>query len=82
MCDDVDYVWGQGDGPNEIRRFCMNRHQGFMNMPFLDWSVRRVGSKGLWTLEFHRRWNTANPYTKVRGTAADWPGWMRHLKDY
>lgn len=81
--DDVDYIWGQGGGPNEIRRFCMDRHQGFMNMLFLDWSVRRVGLKELWTLRFHRRWNTANPYTNVGGvTATDWPQWMRHLKDY
>ncbi|UCD52785.1 MAG: prepilin-type N-terminal cleavage/methylation domain-containing protein [Phycisphaerales bacterium] len=81
--DDVDYIWGQGGGPNEIRRFCMNRHEGYMNMVFLDWSVRRVGLKELWTLKFHRRWNTANAFTRAGGvTATDWPEWMRSFKDY
>jgi prepilin-type processing-associated H-X9-DG protein len=81
--DDVAYIWGQGGGPNEIRRFCMNRHDGYMNMVFLDWSVRKVGLKELWTLKFHRKWNTTNRYTKAGGcTAADWPQWMRGFRDY
>jgi prepilin-type N-terminal cleavage/methylation domain-containing protein/prepilin-type processing-associated H-X9-DG protein len=81
--DDVAYIWGQGGGPNEIRRFCMNRHEGYMNMLFLDWSARRVGLKELWTLKFHRTWNTSNKYTLAGGaTAEDWPEWMRSFKDY
>ena len=80
--DDVSYVWGQG-GANEIRRFCMNRHEGFMNMLFLDWSARKVGLKELWTLKFHREWNTTNRYTIAGGaTAKDWPDWMRSFRDY
>ena len=54
-----------------------------MNMVFLDWSVQKVGLKELWTLKFHRNWNTANRYTKAGGaTAGDWPRWMRGFRDY
>lgn len=81
--DDVAYVWGSGGGPNEIRRFVMDRHGGAMNMLFLDWSVKKVGLKELWTLKFHRTWNTANRYTIAGGvTGEDWPNWMRSFKDY
>ena len=37
---------------NSIRRFCINRHQGFVNAAFLDYSVRKVGLKELWTLKW------------------------------
>ena len=81
--DDCAYVWGQGGSQNEIRRFCMNRHEGNMNMLFLDWSVRKVGLKELWTLRFHREWDTANAFTTAGGvTGDDWPQWMRGFKDY
>ncbi|MHC4518655.1 MAG: type II secretion system protein [Planctomycetota bacterium] len=81
--DDVAYIWGQGGGPNEIRRFCMDRHSGALNMVFMDWSVRKVGLKELWTLKFHRQWDTMNPYTKAGGvTGEDWPQWMRRYKDF
>lgn len=80
--DDVAYVWGQSS-ENEIRRFCMDRHESNMNMLFLDWSVRRVGLKELWTLKFHRKWNTANRFTRAGGaTGDDWPPWMRSFREY
>ena len=81
--DDVSYIWGTGGGPNEIRRFSMGRHGGAMNMLFFDWSVKKVGLKELWTLPFHRTWNTANRYTIAGGvTGDDWPDWMRSFTDY
>ena len=61
----------------------MDRHEGNMNMLFLDWSVRKVGLKELWTLKFHRKWDTANRFTVAGGAVAgDWPQWMRHFEDY
>lgn len=79
---DCHHVWGTSDGTNEIRRFCMNRHSGHMSFVFMDWSVRKVGLKELWTLKFHRMWNTANRFTTLGGVAAeDWPQWMRGFKD-
>jgi len=41
--------------------FCaINRHDGKINMLFMDWSVRKVGLKELWTLKWHREFDTAN----------------------
>jgi prepilin-type processing-associated H-X9-DG protein len=65
------------------RRFCLNRHSGAVNCLFMDSSVRKVGLKELWTLKWHREFNTANRWTKAGGvTAEDWPEWMRRFRDY
>jgi len=63
--------------------FCMNRHDGGTNGLFLDWSVRKVGLKELWTLKWHKKYDTAGPWTKAGGVQPeDWPAWMRRFKDY
>ena len=63
--------------------FCINRHNGYINGLFLDWSVRKIGLKELWTLKWHRRYDTANRWTTAGGaTPEDWPEWMRSFKDY
>ncbi len=62
---------------------CINRHDGGINSVFMDGSVRKVGLKELWTLKWHRQYNTANRWTKAGGVRLeDWPRWMRHFKDY
>jgi len=66
-----------------MNRFCLNRHNGFVNGLFMDFSVRKVGLKELWTLKWHRQFNTAGPWTKAGGAQpSDWPQWMRRFKDY
>jgi len=66
-----------------MARFCMDRHDGHVNSLFLDWSVRRIGLKELWTLKWHGDFNTAGPWTKAGGVKPeDWPQWMRRFKDY
>ena len=63
--------------------FLMNRHNGHTNGLFLDWSVRRIGLKELWTLKWSRRFDTAGPWTKAGGVQPEeWPVWMRKFKDY
>ena len=63
--------------------FCINRHEGGVNSLFLDWSVRKVGLKELWTLKWHRGFDTAGKWTKAGGVQPeDWPVWMRGFKDY
>jgi prepilin-type N-terminal cleavage/methylation domain-containing protein/prepilin-type processing-associated H-X9-DG protein len=63
--------------------FCINRHNGGINSLFMDWSVRKVGLKELWTLNWHRKFNTAGVWTKAGGVKPeDWPEWMRGFKDY
>jgi prepilin-type N-terminal cleavage/methylation domain-containing protein/prepilin-type processing-associated H-X9-DG protein len=91
---DRGFLWGIG-GSEEAPRgldplgedywpdFCMARHNGGINCLFLDFSVRHVGVKELWTLKWHREWDTAGPWTKAGGVQPeDWPEWMRGFKDY
>lgn len=69
--------------PYYKRDSCINRHNGGVNCLFLDWSVRKVGLKELWTLKWHRKFDTANAWTKAGGVKPeDWPQWMRGFKDY
>jgi prepilin-type N-terminal cleavage/methylation domain-containing protein len=68
---------------NNMKCFCINRHDGCINGVFLDWSVRRIGLKQLWTLKWRPDFDTAGPWTKAGGVQPeDWPEWMRHFKDY
>lgn len=70
-------------GSNEMRRVCLNRHSFAVNSAFLDWSVRKVDLKELWTFKWHRNYDTAGPWTIAGGVQReDWPEWMRDLKDY
>jgi prepilin-type N-terminal cleavage/methylation domain-containing protein/prepilin-type processing-associated H-X9-DG protein len=63
--------------------FCMNRHNGHINGLFLDWSVRKIGLKELWTLKWSREFDTANEWTRAGGVQPEaWPKWMRKFKDY
>jgi prepilin-type N-terminal cleavage/methylation domain-containing protein len=67
----------------QIGRFCLNRHDGFSGCLFLDYSARKVGLKELWTLKWHRKFNTAGPWTEAGGLqAGDWPEWIKSFKDY
>jgi len=66
-----------------MKHFCIDRHNGFINHLFLDWSVRPVGLKELWTFKWHREFDVRGPWTKAGGIqTADWPEWMRKFKDY
>lgn len=63
--------------------FCIDRHRGGINMLFMDWSVRKVGLKELWTLKWHRDFDTTGKWTKAGGIQPeDWPQWMRGFGDY
>jgi len=78
-------AFGIGDRgtSGEMNHFCINRHDGFVGILFMDWSARRVGLKELWTLKWHRAFNTAGAWTTVGGTRPeDWPMWLRRFKDY
>lgn len=62
---------------------CINRHNGYVNGLFLDWSARKVGLKELWTLKWHKQFDTAGPWTQAGGVQPeDWPKWMQRFKDY
>jgi len=79
----------QGPPPRDAWPFyfhqpmCINRHNGGINMLFMDWSARKVGLKELWTLKWYPGYDTAGPWTIAGGVLAeDWPEWMRGFKDY
>jgi len=78
-------AYGIGDRgtTGEINHFCIDRHDGFINSMFMDWSARRVGLKELWTLKWHREFDISGPWTKAGGADdSDWPVWLRHYPAY
>jgi prepilin-type N-terminal cleavage/methylation domain-containing protein len=86
---DTDQPPSTSDGPrdvvgvNEMIRVCVDRHDGFLGTLFADWSVRKIGLKELWTLKWHKTYNTRGVWTTAGGAAqSDWPEWMRHYKDF
>ena len=56
---------------------CLNRHQGGINMLFMDLSVRGVPLKQLWALKWHKTYNVGDTYTK--NFPGIWPAWMHLL---
>jgi prepilin-type N-terminal cleavage/methylation domain-containing protein len=68
---------------NNMGRCCINRHQGFVSTSFMDYSVRRVALKELWTLKWHRLFNVEGPWTLAGGVdSTDWPDWIRRFQDF
>ncbi|UCG56508.1 MAG: type II secretion system protein [Phycisphaerales bacterium] len=76
---------GPADTPNsnEMNRVCVDRHDGFLNSVFCDWSVRKLGLKELWTLKWSKGYDVEGRWTKAGGVQpSDWPVWMQRYKDY
>ncbi|MGB2862020.1 MAG: hypothetical protein WBC05_01735 [Sedimentisphaerales bacterium] len=80
---DYDGVHAGMTGQCWMSHFCINRHEGYVNGVFMDWSVRKIGLKELWTLKWHRDFNTAGYWTTAGGVVQEnWPQWMRRFRDY
>ena len=60
---------------NDMKRVCLDRHNGTVGMLFMDSSVRRPGLKELWRLKWHKSFDTHYP-------SPTWPDWMSKFKDY
>lgn len=58
----------------EMHHFCIDRHNDHIDAVFLDWSVRRIGLKGLWKIKWHKEFNTS-------GWPGIWPPWMKDFCD-
>jgi prepilin-type processing-associated H-X9-DG protein len=66
-----------------MRRVCLNRHSQAINVAFMDWSIRKVDLKELWTLKWHKNFNTHGAWTKAGGATADkWPDWMKGMTEH
>ena len=73
---------------DSMSRICVNRHTGYVNVCFLDYTVRPGGLKELWKLDWRRDWST-DPAVNFWGygaTPKDWiewdEGWMATFKFY
>jgi prepilin-type processing-associated H-X9-DG protein len=81
--DQPSLIESFGWGSNHMANCAINRHDGAVSCLFVDGSVRKVGLKELWTLQWHRSFNTAGPWTKAGGVQPEnWPEWIRPLKEY
>ena len=72
---DGDFI--QGTNYNEIRYVCINRHGGYINIVFMDFSVRKVALKRLWDLWWNRKWQEEI----VQVGQPTWPEWMLDLPE-
>lgn len=90
-----EQLWpGPYDGPPKLpeaawdslprmHKACINRHDSSVVALYGDTSTEKVGLKELWTLKWHRTFDTQGPWTKAGGVRPeDWPDWMRNLPDY
>jgi hypothetical protein len=75
----------------EMHWICINRHNGFTNAVFLDFSARKIGLKELWTLKHSRTFDTCGPWTicgfggNKQACAAAWDAaapWMKDFPEY
>ena len=78
--DYEDFPW---QGGNHMARCCINRHEGFVDVSFCDFSARKVGLKELYTLKWHKNFPLDNRFTLAGGVQPDvWPEWIKPYKDY
>ncbi len=76
---------------NEMQWICINRHEGFINVCFADFSARKVGLKELWTLKHSRTYDTCDIWTicgwggNQQHCASAWDEqspWMKDFPEY
>jgi len=77
------YEWNNswGDwGSQAMRLACIDRHNGGINIVFLDGNVGKVPLRALWKLKWHRAFDTGN---RMTSPDAVWPQWLRRFRaDY
>ena len=73
---------GDLSGFNGLKCCCIDRHNGAINVLFMDFSVRKVSLKQLWNFNWHREWS--EDLTQV-GLPTEWNDsnhWMYNMKDF
>jgi len=77
---DGDFRW---NGASGMKRVAVNRHDGFVNGLFMDWSTRKMPLKQLWTFKWNREFDTQGIWTAAGGVLpSDWPEWMKRFKEH
>ena len=77
---------------DNINRWNLDRHKLSVNFVFLDWSVRKVGLRQLWSIKWSKQtieeggrpvngWGNLNVVPNWNDPLA-WPEWMRQSKNY
>jgi len=66
---------------DEMRRCCINRHDGFVNVLYMDFHADKAGLKQLWELKWKKNWYTDQD-GNIDMEPPTWPEWMRGFKDY
>ncbi|MFC1737843.1 type II secretion system protein [Planctomycetota bacterium] len=81
-----DYADMTDASGQQMQRVCIKRHDAAINMLFLDNTVRSVGLKELWVLNWHKHFDICNMYTQCGGATwrewEVWALWMKNFKDY
>ena len=74
-----DHFWKNSSASGQqMKRFCLDRHNLAVDWTFMDGSVKKVGLKQLWELPFHKGWNPNDfDVENIR-----WKDWMANSKDY
>ncbi|MHC4256267.1 MAG: hypothetical protein ACYSUL_11765, partial [Planctomycetota bacterium] len=73
---------------DETNRWNLDRHRLSVNLTFLDWSVRKVGLRQLWSLKWSKQMDDAGlnawriPNVPDWNDPMQWPEWMRNSKNY
>jgi prepilin-type processing-associated H-X9-DG protein len=57
---------GQKSTSEAMRRFTLDRHNRKINVVFLDGHAAGVDLVDLWTLKWHRRWQTPDPRPTIK----------------
>jgi len=88
VTDEIPLHEGESYNPysdySHMVRICLNRHDGFVNWVFMDYSVRPVGLKELWRFKWHRRYDSSKAPTMADFNIAsgNYDGWMKRFKNY
>ena len=59
-------IIGSGDAGQHLRRVTLDRHDGYINALFLDWSIQSIGLKAIysdkvyWHKQWRNKWREAN----------------------
>jgi prepilin-type N-terminal cleavage/methylation domain-containing protein/prepilin-type processing-associated H-X9-DG protein len=61
-------------GSGSMQQLCHTRHGTKTNVVFMDGSLKRTDIKDLWSLKWHKNYNTNNEKTQPGYT---WPEWMQ-----
>jgi len=78
--DNVDWRW---QPESHMSRFCKDRHNGYIDILFLDYTVRKIGLKEMWLLKWNRSTELDGEWTTEGGVdPGDWPDWMQGFKNY